>query len=392
MLLGNATNFFYLRKMETIKFYFYFLDSQFTGFAPIIRITVFIVMLLILMYIISLIRLFITNKRIQIRNRRWNNVKKHYESKLRKIFFSTTNFDSDKIKTQIGLNKTNIKFKWQKELLTDLFLSIKREENTNNKINIENYNTALALFDLETHWIKEISVGNLQRRLQGLRKLEKLTNDVSGGIIAPLLHHRNEDLRKLARSEYIKFDSSDIFKFLEEEDFDKKFNRLDEIRIHDSLKKKSQEYQLPLFNQWIKNTGSINYKCFLIRETGYFNQLESAPFLLDLFQQTDDTKVKTEIANTLGVMKYKDALPVFYSNFRLSRLAVQNAIITAIGMIGKKESVPFLTDSYKLAYNDETRNNIMESIRRCGGKTNITAQQVGNSYPSTSTNIAIQGI
>lgn len=344
------------------------------------------------MYIISLIRLFITNKRIQIRNRRWNNVKKHYESKLRKIFFSTTNFDSDKIKTQIGLNKTNIKFKWQKELLTDLFLSIKREENTNNKINIENYNTALALFDLETHWIKEISVGNLQRRLQGLRKLEKLTNDVSGGIIAPLLHHRNEDLRKLARSEYIKFDSSDIFKFLEEEDFDKKFNRLDEIRIHDSLKKKSQEYQLPLFNQWIKNTGSINYKCFLIRETGYFNQLESAPFLLDLFQQTDDTKVKTEIANTLGVMKYKDALPVFYSNFRLSRLAVQNAIITAIGMIGKKESVPFLTDSYKLAYNDETRNNIMESIRRCGGKTNITAQQVGNSYPSTSTNIAIQGI
>lgn len=48
--------------MDTLRFYFYYFDSLFTGFAPIIRITVFAVMLLSLLYITFFIPAFYHSK------------------------------------------------------------------------------------------------------------------------------------------------------------------------------------------------------------------------------------------------------------------------------------------------------------------------------------------
>ena len=338
--------------MDIIKFYFDYIDSQFYGFSPIIRLTAFVVVLLIILYVLSLLRLLFINRGIRKRNKSWKNIKERFEVDLRNIFYSSKTLYIEE--------------------LTDLFILLKNEETQTNPLNRENYEGALVLFALEKHWIKEISSNKLERIKQALNILKDLVGEVSAGTVAPLLYHRNKNIRKLARSEYIKYESEDVFRFMEEENFDKNFNRLDEIRIHASLKQKSLEHPLPLFNRWIKNTTNDNYKCFLIREVGFFNQIKSAPFLLDIFRETENHKIKAEIANTFGVLKYEEALPELYSQFYSSRLVVQNSIINAIGMIRKKESLDFLKSIYRNdAYNEEMKMNIRRVIKNYDGMDKI---------------------
>ena len=358
--------------MDTIKFYFDYIDSQFYGFSPIIRLTAFVVVLLIILYVLSLLRLLFINRVIRKRNKSWKNIKERFEVDLRNIFYSSKTLYIEEIKEQLSLKSDEFKHRNQKNQLTDLFILLKNEETPTNPLNRENYEGALVLFALEKHWIKEISSNKLERIKQALNILTDLVGEVSAGTVAPLLYHRNKNIRKLARSEYIKYESEDVFRFMEEENFDKNFNRLDEIRIHASLKQKSLEHPLPLFNRWIKNTTNDNYKCFLIREVGFFNQIKSAPFLLDIFRETENHKIKAEIANTFGVLKYEEALPELYSQFYSSRLVVQNSIINAIGMIRKKESLDFLKSIYRNdAYNEEMKMNIRRVIKNYDGMDKI---------------------
>ncbi|WP_298653518.1 HEAT repeat domain-containing protein [uncultured Proteiniphilum sp.] len=359
--------------MDRIKFYFYYLDSQFEGFAPIIRITVFVVMLLLFLYLLSLSRLFLINRGISKRRRRRKEIRNKYENGIRDVICSRVNLDAEDISNRINLHKSDNKHKWQKEMFTKLLLSIKEKDRE--KINLNNYNEILYLLRLENYWENEISTGRTGRKIRGIRKIEELTTEVVSGIVAPLLYHRNENLRKLARSEFIKFEEQDAFRFLEEEDFDRKFNRLDEIRLHSSIKQKSQEQALPLLAQWVQNAQNIDFKCFLIREIAYFKQEESAPYLLEIFKGSRDSSVQAEIVKALGILQYEGALPVFTSQFKLYKLSIQYNIVDAIGRIGKEESLPFLFDIYDDAYNNEMKLKVLEAIQKCRDKDNILLDQ-----------------
>ncbi len=365
--------------METIKFYLNYLDSHFTGYAPVIRITLFVVMFLLILYLSSLIRLLIINRQNKKRDKRWKEINRKYHDQLKDILFSQKDLSQIEIENKLSLQERDIKKRWQKEMFTNLLLSIKGNGtstgDTKTKFNIDNFNEVLTMLKIEAFWINEISSGGTGRKKRGLRKLEELTNDVSSSIVASLLHHRNHNLRKLSRSEYIKFVSDDAFKFMEK-DFDHKFNRLDEIRIHDALKRKSIENELPLFTRWIKHTKNEDYKCFLIGEVAYFKQHNSVPFLLQLFKETDRANVRAEIAKTLGILQCEEALPVFIEEYAFSKLFVQNNIIVAIGNIGKKESLPFLHQLHDVAYNEEMRIKIKEALQKCGEQNNIYLKEL----------------
>lgn len=232
----------------------------------------------------------------------------------------------------------------------------------------------MYLLQLENYWEKEIASGRTRRKMQGIRILDELTTDVISGVFAPLLYHRNDDLRKIARSEFVKFEEQDAFRFFEDEDFDNNFNRLDEIRLHSSFKQKHDEGDLPLLSQWIQNVNNVEVKCFLIREIAFFNQVGSASHLLEIFKSTGDSKIQTEIARTLGILKYEDALPVFTSQFQFYKMSVQYAIVDAIGQIGKKENLPFLEGIYGSAHNEKMKIKIEEAIQQCNGQNNINVK------------------
>lgn len=356
--------------MDTLKYYLYYFDSIFTGYAPVIRITVFIVTLLIIVCIAFLFQLFFINNKIKKKNKRWENMKEQYGEKFKKVLFSSEDMSREEIKNRTNITINDCRKKWQKELFSKLILFLKEEEKDKEEIkpiNENNYNELLELLQLRSFWMKELSSGNIKRKKRALRKFDELSFNLNSSSIAPLLQHKDASLRRLARSEFIKCEENDPYKFMEE-DFDEKFNRLDEIRIHDALAQKSKEHKLPVLLRWIQNTKNTDYKCFLIREIGYFNQIESAPYLLELFKNSNNSSVKVAIVNTLGMLNYNEALPVFFSEYNLSQKDVQQSIIEAIGIMGKKGSVPFLQKIYTNAYSNEIKSQITKALQKCSGK------------------------
>lgn len=351
-----------------MNYFIYYLESIFAGYSPMIRITVYVVFILLALYLTALLSFGVIAFKRKRQQKRKEEIQKKYEENLNEIFYTTENLDFETIVEKLDPNAKDIKHKWFKEIITDIIIDLKRADTKDNKLNIGNYNSVLVLFDLEEFWSKEISARATSRKATALRKLESLTNELSGSVVSSLLYHSDNALRKLARSEFIKFESDNAYRFMEEAGFDKDLNRFDAIRIHDSLKTiHDQQGYLPQLTQWIKNTSNDKYKCFVIREIGFFSQKESAPCLMDMLYESNSVDVRREIVNTLGVLRYEPALPLLVSEFSSSDVQTQNRIIIAIGNIGKKESISFLEKIYPYAYNGEIENNIIESIIKCGG-------------------------
>lgn len=355
--------------MDTLKFYFYYIDSIFTGFSPIIRLTVLAVMLLGFLYITFLLRLFIVQNKIRRKRRRWEEFKETYREKINRIVYAPYQMDQEEIENEMSVPMNYFKKRWQKENFSKLILTIKseKEEGKQEKetlsLNENNYELLLSLFQIDIYWLKELSTKNIRRKKRALRYLDELGYNQISSYLTPLLQHKNEELRKLARSVFVKFDSHDPYKFMEE-NFDKKFNRLDEIRVHDALIQKSKEHKLPLLTHWMQEAKNIDYRCFLIREIAIFKQYESIPYLLDLFKKSKNNREKAEIVDTVGALEYKEALPFFISEYALSPKMVQLSIVKAIGAMGEREHISFLHQEYQGSYNNELQEEIKTAIHK----------------------------
>ncbi len=137
---------------------------------------------------------------------------------------------------------------------------------------------------------------------------------------------------------------NDAFKFLEN-NFDKDFNALDAVRLHDSLKERDAIRPLPLLTKWLKNSDNQDFQTFIIREIGYFNQRETAPFLTQMFKTSNSDLVKSEISNTLGILNYEEAVDELAEEYPYNNTVVQEAIIDMMGKIKSKESFEFLKEN-----------------------------------------------
>lgn len=230
------------------------------------------------------------------------------------------------------------------------------------KLNVKNYRKTLKAFELHAYW--EDQLRNKSKKEEGIaiRVLDDLSEDASSNAISNKTSSQNVNLRKHAKSIFMKFDSNDAFKFLEN-DFDKDFNALDEVRIHDALKDKAKSRTLPPLIRWVNTAKNEYFKSFLIQEIGYFNQVESADQLLEIFKdvQTKD-RVKSQIAKTLGKLNYNKAIPVLIEDYDMNSNEVQQSIIHAMGDLGGFNAVLFLEKIYHETHNKETLIKILKNL------------------------------
>lgn len=109
--------------MNTLIYHFYYLESQFVGFPLVIRITIFLIMLLAIIYILSILRILIIAKTRSKFDNRSENIKNRYEKKLQQILFSDNNLSPQEIKNNLGLNEQTLK-DWEKSHISTLMLNL----------------------------------------------------------------------------------------------------------------------------------------------------------------------------------------------------------------------------------------------------------------------------
>lgn len=230
------------------------------------------------------------------------------------------------------------------------------------KLNTHNYKEILSALSLPEFWEDQLSTNDINTNSIALRMLHGIKDNITGGVISLRTQTENKDIRKFAKSIYLEVDSTDAFKYLED-DFDRDFNALDELRIHSALKKKNQEKPLPPLIQWVNMAQKIEFKIFLIKEIGFFQQIDCAPQLLDLYLQNVDYSIKAQIADTLGLLEYDSAVPVFIESFNYNPQEVKDKIIDALGKLGGEQALSFLENIYYQTYNKETLIKILLNIR-----------------------------
>lgn len=349
--------------MDRFKFYFYYLDSQFIGFPLIIRITIIVVMLLLVLYLLTIFKIIFIGVHEKKEIKRKEKIRSQYEIKLKEIIYSSRILFKEDIQRTLGYsskNKQALNKKWQKEIITNLLLFLKNEhQQDENMFNQHNFSILLELFNIHLFWEKRANSSDKSQNVRALRKLDDIEVGVSGLAVSRQIHNRDGNLRKLAKVEYLKFNKNEAFKFLDES-FDKQFNNLDGLRIHTILKAKRKI--LPPFTRWIQIAKDENYKCFLINECALFHQIETAPYLLELYQQTDSSKIKIQIAKALGILNIQQAVPILIKDFNYVNLDLQNAIINTVGNFRTQEALDFLTKVHDTVYSNETIINIVQGI------------------------------
>lgn len=227
--------------------------------------------------------------------------------------------------------------------------------------NNNNYNEILKALDLPTYWEGRLKSKLNKDSVHSLRMLEHLGENVSGTAISQKLYSENTHVRRHAKSIFMKFSSHDSFKFLDN-DFDRDFNAFDEVRIHTSLVKRESSKPLPLLMRWVNVAQNDKYKAFLIYEIAFFNQIESASDLLQLYKNTTAHVVKKAIVEALGDFEYQEAISVFIEDFNYVDLPIQSEIISAFKKIGGEDTLLFLESLYASTENKELLVKILSAI------------------------------
>ncbi|MDR2221138.1 MAG: HEAT repeat domain-containing protein [Flavobacteriaceae bacterium] len=229
------------------------------------------------------------------------------------------------------------------------------------KYNSNNYNEILKALDLPTYWENRLKSKAQKESELSLRMLDELGDNVQGTAISHKLYSENTSVRKHAKSIFMNLSSHDNFKFLNN-DFDRDFNTLDEVRIHKALVSKAEEKPLPLLMRWVNIATNENYQSYLIREIAFFKQIDSAPQLVELYSKTNSSIVKNSIVETIGDLAYTEAISILIVDYDYADLSTQEVIIETLGKLGGTDALSFLTDLYYKTSNKERLVKLLQQI------------------------------
>lgn len=112
--------------MDTISYYFYYLSSHFNGYAPIIRVTVILIMLMGMLYLISWLKIFRVAYKLKQENDRRNHIEERFADPLKNILFSTDVFSGNEVEKYLDLEPSKMK-NWEKAYITELIVKLVKE-------------------------------------------------------------------------------------------------------------------------------------------------------------------------------------------------------------------------------------------------------------------------
>lgn len=344
-------------------YYLSYFSSVYYGYPLIIRVTAVMVTILIILTIIGLVRLLVLGYFINRREKRWKIIQNHFEEKLHFVMSNKVTYDVDEIRALVeyDVNKTK---KWKLDILTDIVLSVKNSIYKEGKLNDINYRNCLEALRLMGYWEKQVrSSSNLDGKRKAIQVIGQIDNGVNTGILSKSTFHKNKHLRKTARDLYTGQDEYNPFKFMED-NFDEAFTQLDKLRLHSTLVKRAKESKLPNLLKWVNNSKNPKYLVFLLKEISFFNQQETGPMLLNMFEKQENREVKAQIVLTLGDLQYYEAIPMFKNRFHVEPNIVRDAIIFAMGKMRRVEILDFLIEAYEDTDDSELQILIARSIKK----------------------------
>ena len=351
-----------------LQYYFFYLENTFTGYPMIIRWTSFLVLVLLIIFLFSVVRFLSINFNQGNLEKKRNKIDRQLANTIKGLIFDTANLNQDKIEHDLSGFTRLIRSKSDKLVFTDLLISyLQTEKDAGAQVNSENFKAVLLFFGIPGFWEKEMMSNSSDRRREAIRKIDDLGNGCAGSLILRSAYHKNNGLRKQARAASLKYDNNDPFQFLDDS-FDSDFNALDKVLIHHFLVKRSEMGALPLLTRWVIGSKNDLYKAFLIKEIGFFNQVEACPILADLLSTAEHSEVQCALIETLGELNYQSIEGFLIKNYTLMPKPVQSSSIKAISNFATDAGLNFLTNIFAKTFDSDLKIHLAYSIKSFGDK------------------------
>lgn len=266
------------------------------------------------------------------------------------IPFNTLQSDFVEIKAKCHKN--------QKDIIYEM-LSIRYEFPI--EFNYENFQSLSRLFNLTAYWDAKLSHRLLKVKLENLQHIIDLRATISESVLATLVYHKNNELRKKARIAQIHLSQHEPFKFFDEE-FDKDFTVWDKIKIHDILLHRPVQ-TIPNFIRWIPKVKNENLQSLFIYEIGHYNQVENKEFLYEFFKMTPSDEVKIQIIKTMKILGIEEMAHNLIRQYNAVSENVQLAIINNLKHVQTdKFLLPFYVHAFEKAYETDLKLALGEAI------------------------------
>jgi hypothetical protein len=246
----------------------------------------------------------------------------------------------------------------QKDIIYEM-LTIRHEFPA--EFNYENFLSLSRLFNLTAYWDAKLSHRSLKVKLENLQHIIDLRATISESVLATLVYHKNNELRKKARIAQIHLSQHEPFKFFDEE-FDKDFTVWDKIKIHDILLHRPVQ-TIPNFIRWIPKVKNENLQSLFIYEIGHYNQVENKEFLYDFFKMTPSDEVKIQIIKTMKILGIEEMAHNLIRQYNAVSENVQLAIINNLKHVQTdKFLLPFYVHAFEKAYETDLKLALGEAI------------------------------
>lgn len=229
------------------------------------------------------------------------------------------------------------------------------------EFNYENFQSLSRLFILTPYWDAKLSHRSLKVKLENLQNIIDLRATISESVLATLVYHKNNELRKKARIAQIHLSQHEPFKFFDEE-FDKDFTVWDKIKIHDILLHRPVQ-TIPNFIRWLPKVKNENLQSLFIYEIGQYNQVENKEFLYDFFKMTPSDEVKIQIIKTMKILGIEEMAHNLIRQYNAVSENVQLAIINNLKHVQTdKFLLPFYVHAFEKAYETDLKLALGEAI------------------------------
>ncbi|WP_026811682.1 hypothetical protein [Arenibacter latericius] len=114
--------------MSNLNFYRYYLESHFDALPFIVKTTLILIVILIVLYLLSLVRIFFIAYKQRNEYQRKEKIRRKYESRIKDILYDKNNVKADQININLGIGEKGLK-SWEKVQITNVLLDlIKKDE------------------------------------------------------------------------------------------------------------------------------------------------------------------------------------------------------------------------------------------------------------------------
>lgn len=345
--------------IDAVRYNGYQFTSWYNEFPLVVRISYMIVVSSILVWIFTIIKIFVDQWFDYRKEKIFNSLYKKYHDVQQEILYEPRNMTIREIREKMGLPETYAT-STQQEIDFWLKLYVKDYVYRTRRINRFNEAMMLRVLHIREYMEHVLLDGSTKNRINVMATARYLNIRMNVGLVARLINDKNEDLKREARLFYMFNTYDEPFEIINRE---VTFTLWDQMEIHlMTMKAIEQGKPVPSFFSQIENNHNSVNKAFLIQEAGYFGMEENIRYLMKYLNSTDERIFRAAV-KCFTERAYEPAVENIKANYRRWTPHTRRLILRSLLKIhGGNNMEEFFVWAYSVSSDFKTKRVVLRCL------------------------------